>query len=77
MALQMFIEGTIHWGGSEWLQLTFMKRGELFWTGRFKPVTGEVVKYSRRGTWQRGRNEHAACGSETSLTGMENGKFES
>lgn len=36
---------------------------------------GKVVKCSRRGVWQRGRSEHAMCGSETSLTGMENRKL--
>lgn len=36
---------------------------------------GQVVRYSRRGVWQRGRNEHAVCGSETSLTGMRTGSL--
>ena len=36
---------------------------------------GKVVKCSRRGVWQRGRSEHAMCGSETSLTGMEHRKL--
>lgn len=66
-------------GGSEWSQLTSHEDGGPFLTlkdWKIQASDGQVVKYSRRGTWQRGRNEHAICGSETSLTGMENRKFE-